>query len=70
MYRFALIGESLSHSYSPMIHSKFGDIVQWEIFDGETFNKNYKLLNEHIESIIYKGYKVIFPVSSKERGLE
>lgn len=45
-------------------------IVQWEIFDGETFNKNYKLLNEHIESIIYKGYKVIFLVSSKERGLE
>ena len=25
MKKFGLIGEKLSHSYSPLIHSKFGD---------------------------------------------
>lgn len=55
MYRFALIGESLSHSYSPMIHSKFGD-YKYELCEVEKEN-----LRELLNSGLYDGFNVTIP---------
>ncbi len=55
MYGFALIGESLSHSYSPMIHSKFGD-YKYELCEVEREN-----LQELLNSGIYDGFNVTIP---------
>ena len=59
MYNFALIGEHLSHSYSPMIHSKFGDYEYelCEVSEGD--------LQDLLKSEKYDGFNVTIPYKEK-----
>ncbi|MDY2960614.1 MAG: shikimate kinase [Hornefia sp.] len=59
MYNFALIGGSLSHSYSPMIHSKFGD-YKYELCEVEE-----KDLEDLLMSGKYDGFNVTIPYKEK-----
>jgi len=55
MKKFGLIGEKLGHSYSPMIHSKFGDYV-YELCEVESGELENLLRNEE-----YGGFNVTIP---------
>lgn len=55
MKKFGLIGEKLGHSYSPMIHSKFGDYV-YELCEVESGELENLLQNEE-----YGGFNVTIP---------
>ncbi len=55
MYKFALVGGNLSHSYSPMIHSKFGD-YEYEIC--EVAPEDLETL---LHSGLYDGFNITMP---------
>lgn len=59
MYNFALIGEHLSHSYSPMIHSKFGD------YEYELCEVSESDLQDLLKSEKYDGFNVTIPYKEK-----
>lgn len=59
MYKFALIGGTLEYSYSPMIHSKFGD-YEYEMCEVEPDD-----LSALLHSGIYDGFNVTMPYKIK-----
>ena len=59
MYKFALIGGRLGHSYSPLIHSKFGD-YEYELCEVEPDD-----LETLLRSGLYDGFNVTIPYKQK-----
>ena len=67
MKKYALLGEKLSHSYSPLIHN--------EIFKDLNIDASYELIElkiedlkpqlEKLKSLEYSGYNVTIPYKSQ-----
>ena len=63
MKKFGLIGEKLGHSYSPLIHSKFGD------YDYELLETTEEDLDTLISSKEFGGFNVTIPYKKKVMAL-
>ena len=55
MKKFGLIGGALSHSYSPLIHSKFGD------YEYDLLETKEDELKERLHDPEYQGFNVTIP---------
>lgn len=59
MKKFGLIGEKLGHSYSPLIHSKFGE------YDYDLIEVTEDELKDFLQSSEYEGFNVTIPYKKK-----